>query len=93
VGVDVTDPADWKQASRIADLFDASTAMVPTDHTVPRLESVNVLLDVDGRLDAEFAAYRGHFVLLRPDHVVAAAWYPTETDRILPAVTAWTPEL
>jgi 3-(3-hydroxy-phenyl)propionate hydroxylase len=91
VGVDVTDPADWTQASRVADLFDAAIALVPTDHTVPRLDTVNVLLDVDGRLDAEFARYRGHFVLLRPDHVVAAAWNPTETDRVLTAVTAWTP--
>lgn len=34
------------------------------------------LVDVDGRLDAEFAPYRGQIVLVRPDHFVAAAWEP-----------------
>lgn len=47
------------------------------------------LIDVDGRLAAEFEAYRGRFVLARPDHVVAAAWLPDEFDVVWRVIRTW----
>ncbi|MFD9945333.1 bifunctional 3-(3-hydroxy-phenyl)propionate/3-hydroxycinnamic acid hydroxylase [Nonomuraea sp. NPDC059023] len=37
------------------------------------------LVDVDGGLEAEFAAYHGRYVLLRPDRFVAASWAQDST--------------
>ncbi|MET8767241.1 bifunctional 3-(3-hydroxy-phenyl)propionate/3-hydroxycinnamic acid hydroxylase [Streptomyces sp. NPDC004658] len=63
--------------------------VLPASPAAPR-----VLVDVDGGLEAETAAYRGRYVLLRPDRFVAACWPPdappdlAETlalDRAVPA--------
>lgn len=90
VGVDLTDAGEWAAADAIASRLGATTACVPTTQTMPRLDR-RVLVDVDGRLDAEFEPYRGRFVLLRPDHFVAAAWYPDETASVADVVGTWTP--
>ena len=89
IGVDVTDTDEWAAVDPIAARLGATTACVPTSQTMPRLNR-RVLVDVDGRLDAEFEPYRGRFVLLRPDHFVAAAWYPDETASTADAVGTWT---
>lgn len=89
IGIDVTDGTAWADAERIAELLDARLAMVPTDQTLPRLPGRRVLLDIDSRLDAEFAAFRGTFALIRPDHVVAASWLPEDHRLVLGAVRGW----
>ena len=49
----------------------------------------SVLVDVDGRLIEEFTDLGGRFVLLRPDHVIAAAWLPETTTSVLAKVCSW----
>lgn len=53
-------------------------ARIAMDDRMPS-GSGRLLVDVDGRLDAEFGAYRGRWVLVRPDHFVAASWAPGDT--------------
>jgi 3-(3-hydroxy-phenyl)propionate hydroxylase len=89
IGVDITDADCWAEAEATARLVGATTAGVPTRQNLPRLPR-RVLVDVDGGLDREFRPYRGRFVLLRPDHFIAAAWYPDQTSHIHDIVTAWT---
>ena len=63
---------------------------VPLTEVFPRTSSADsALVDVDGRLTAEFEPYRGRFVLIRPDHVVAAAWLPNELDAVLAVIRDW----
>jgi 3-(3-hydroxy-phenyl)propionate hydroxylase len=70
------------------------TALVSVDERLPR-DGADCLVDVDGRLDAEFADYRDQIVLVRPDHFVAAAWHPRQVPSLtglqiaaaLPALT------
>ncbi|MET0450985.1 MAG: FAD-dependent monooxygenase [Mycobacterium sp.] len=89
IGVDIIDEHCWNDVEVIAGMLDATTAGVPTRRTLPRLGR-RMLIDVDGGLEREFAPYRGRFVLLRPDHFVAAAWYPDQTADIANIVTTWT---
>ena len=90
LGIDVVDEHAWAAADAIAALFDATTACVPTDETLPRLHR-RILIDVDGGLIRECDSYRGRFVLLRPDHVVAAAWYPDECPHLHTVLRQWAP--
>ena len=63
---------------------------VPLREIFPRSSSAgSALVDVDGRLTAEFEPYRGRYVLVRPDHVVAAAWLPDELDSALSVIREW----
>ncbi|WP_411720516.1 FAD-dependent monooxygenase [Mycetocola sp.] len=63
---------------------------VPLTEIFPRTSSADsALIDVDGRLTAEFEPYRGRYVLVRPDHVVAAAWLPDELNIALFAIRKW----
>ncbi|MCC2033248.1 FAD-dependent oxidoreductase [Microbacterium allomyrinae] len=48
--------------------------------------SAEVAIDLDGRLYAELAGERGHFVLVRPDRFVAARWSPADSDAAVAAV-------
>ncbi|KJF24617.1 MULTISPECIES: FAD-dependent monooxygenase [unclassified Rhodococcus (in: high G+C Gram-positive bacteria)] len=89
IGVDVVDAGEWADASDVATLFDSTAACVPVDEVLPRL-SQRVLIDVDGGLNREFDCYRGRFVLLRPDHFVAAAWYPHDTAQVADVLRTWT---
>ena len=91
VGVDVTSEEDWANVSVVATLFDATAACVPVDEILPRLQQ-RVLIDVDGGLNREFDCYRGRFVLLRPDHFVAAAWYPQDTAQVTDVLRTWAPD-
>lgn len=47
------------------------------------------LLDVDGSLLREFTPWRGRRVLVRPDHVVAAAWEPVDDATVVTEITTW----
>ncbi|WP_220700495.1 FAD-dependent monooxygenase [Mycetocola zhadangensis] len=63
---------------------------VPLTEIFPRASSADgALVDVDGRLFAEFEPYRGRYVLVRPDHVVAAAWLPIELDVVFAIIREW----
>ncbi|WP_255183029.1 MULTISPECIES: FAD-dependent monooxygenase [unclassified Rhodococcus (in: high G+C Gram-positive bacteria)] len=88
VGVDVHDTAEWAHARDIGRGLHAVEVAVPTDRTVPRIDGINVLLDVDGGLDDEMRTYTGRFVLIRPDRFVAAAWHPHDGDDVRAAVRA-----
>jgi 3-(3-hydroxy-phenyl)propionate hydroxylase len=89
VGVDLADEDCWHDAEQIGAMLDAVSAGVPTGQTLPRLGR-RMLVDVDGGLAREFGPYRGRFVLLRPDHFIAAAWYPDETPDVAGLVADWT---
>ncbi len=39
-------------------------------------------VDVDGSLERELAHLHGRFVLVRPDHFIAATWVPADTRRV-----------
>lgn len=72
VGVDAAALAD---AEALVPGLAPATAQVAVDDTLPPGPG-RILVDVDGRLDAELAAYHGRVVLIRPDHFVAATWAP-----------------
>lgn len=89
IGVGIADE-DWPRADPVAELFGATIASVPTDDTLPRIDH-RILVGTDAGLLREFGPYRGRFVLLRPDHFVAATWYPDESSDIYQALAQWTP--
>lgn len=47
------------------------------------------MVDVDGGISAEFWRHSGRFLLIRPDHIVAAAWRPGDTAPVAAAVRGW----
>lgn len=89
LGVDVTDEKHWAAAELATAALAATSACVPTSEYLPHLNR-RVLIDVDGALMCEFQDYRGCFVLLRPDHFVAAAWPPEATSHVGAVVKSWT---
>jgi 3-(3-hydroxy-phenyl)propionate hydroxylase len=91
LGVGVA-PAGWRDAARLADALQAAAVHICTDDTLPDAvpEGVSVLVDVDGMINADFGPLRGHFLLIRPDHVVAAAWRPGGAAAVASAVARWT---
>ncbi len=62
-----------ESARRAVAALDPAVACIAVDDRLPS-GAVRALVDVDGRLDQEFAAYRGRLLLIRPDHFVAASW-------------------
>ena len=65
-GWDVVLAAGLPVRSRVDVLLDDRSAQEHPDRVV--------ITDADGRLDAVFAGLRGHFVLVRPDRMVAAVF-------------------
>ncbi len=89
VGVGV-ESAAWDAVTPVADLLEAVLISVPLDDTIVVVdERVHVAIDLDTRLYQEFDLARGSFVVLRPDHFVAAVWSPQEMDRAHDAVRRW----
>ncbi|MFI1389117.1 bifunctional 3-(3-hydroxy-phenyl)propionate/3-hydroxycinnamic acid hydroxylase [Streptomyces griseoaurantiacus] len=81
VGVDT---ACYPTESQAVAPLSPRLAHVAVDERMPRhTGDLTVLVDVDGSLDAEFAKYHGHLVLIRPDRFIAAAWRPGHTP-VLP---------
>jgi 3-(3-hydroxy-phenyl)propionate hydroxylase len=76
LGVGVTTPELAAAAEQFGSLA-PFPARVAVGNRLPA-GSGQLLVDVDGHLDREFAAYRGRIVLLRPDRFVAASWLPGE---------------
>ena len=87
-------PADDRlaHAAAVAGPLTPTTAMVAVDNRLPT-GTGRALVDVDGALDAEFSAYRGHLVLLRPDRFVAAAWPPGAPPHLITELATTAPAL
>lgn len=76
----------------IAEVFPfrrASETTPPGSTSEPDTAASTSLIDVDTKLIAEFVGFRNRYVLLRPDHVVAAVWAPEETAAVLTHVRSW----
>ena len=82
--------SSWAATERLATALAATTVEIGQHDHLPRTTH-RLVLDVDGGLGREFAAYRGSFVLLRPDHVVAASWLPADSAEFVDRVLAWAP--
>jgi 3-(3-hydroxy-phenyl)propionate hydroxylase len=89
LGVETAE-TDWLATRQIVHSVDACEVQVAVQEQMPR-SGRRVLIDVDGSLVREFATYTGRFVLVRPDRVIAAVWYPNETTDIASHVLSWTP--
>jgi 3-(3-hydroxy-phenyl)propionate hydroxylase len=90
-GVGVT-AADWTGAREIAMRLHAARVHLCADDMLPDAvpEGVAVAADVDGGVNAAFGCYHGHFLLVRPDHVIAAVWEPGGEAPVAAAVAGWT---
>lgn len=91
LGVGVTE-SGWREAAGVAATLGAATAHICADDTLPDAapDGVPVIADVDGAINTGFGPCRGRFLLVRPDHVTAAAWRPGEEPGIASAIAAWT---
>lgn len=89
IGVDIVDPVDWAAVQPVMSMLESTSVCVPVAETYPRLDRPAVI-DVDGALLAEFDDLAGRFVLVRPDHFVAAVWFPDETDSVVREIASWT---
>ncbi|MTD55259.1 bifunctional 3-(3-hydroxy-phenyl)propionate/3-hydroxycinnamic acid hydroxylase [Amycolatopsis pithecellobii] len=85
-------PADRIAATTAIRSLPVSVAQVAVDDRLPSAPG-QILVDVDGQLDAEFAPYRGHLVLVRPDRFVAAAWRPDAQPDLVTALSLAAPAL
>ncbi|MFI6569932.1 bifunctional 3-(3-hydroxy-phenyl)propionate/3-hydroxycinnamic acid hydroxylase [Nocardia fluminea] len=88
IGVDVDD-TDWAAVRSLVDRIGATTALLALGEYLPRTGR-RVLIDVDGSAAREFESFPHHFVLIRPDRVVAATWRPHRTAEVATAISAWT---
>ncbi len=84
--------AEWREAVGLANALRGASLHVCVDDVLPDAvpDGVRALVDVDGMVNAEFGPLRGHFLLVRPDHVVAAAWRPGGAAAVTAAVAEWT---
>jgi 3-(3-hydroxy-phenyl)propionate hydroxylase len=101
IGVTVDDPG-WEQVDKalaelgelggtgINALFGTRIALTLDDRSPRPTKDRTSIADVDGALGAHLSPVRGHFLLLRPDRVVAAAFRPVGTADAARALTAYT---
>jgi 3-(3-hydroxy-phenyl)propionate hydroxylase len=90
VGIGVPSAA-WEDAEAVVAMAAAAAVHVCGRDTLPDASPswVRVLVDVDGRLADEFGPHDGRFLLVRPDHVVAATWTAGGARRVCAAVSGW----
>ncbi|MFJ5107518.1 MULTISPECIES: FAD-dependent monooxygenase [unclassified Glutamicibacter] len=82
-GADVT-VEDWEQVKELARVFGASRWYIPFGDVQPRdAQTDGLLIDLDGSLYREFERFGGKFVLVRPDHFIAAVFSPEQTTDLL----------
>jgi 3-(3-hydroxy-phenyl)propionate hydroxylase len=62
------------------------------DVSPPLVASRSSIADYDGRLQTVFGGSRGHFLLVRPDRVIAAEFAPSQTAAVAAAVARWQPD-
>ncbi|WP_200304737.1 bifunctional 3-(3-hydroxy-phenyl)propionate/3-hydroxycinnamic acid hydroxylase [Streptomyces adelaidensis] len=81
LGVGLTD-ADWDAAAR-AGLPAGTRVDVVLDDRSPRVRPGRTgVADADGRLQPLFGRHTGRFVLVRPDRLIAAVFWPDQSDRV-----------
>jgi 3-(3-hydroxy-phenyl)propionate hydroxylase len=90
VGVDTDDPA-WAVAlaTPLVDLHPRLVCVGLDDVSPPLIPGRRAISDYDGRLQSVFAFSRGHFLLIRPDRVIAAEFAPGQTADVAAAVAKW----
>jgi len=90
IGVDAVQLAS--EAEYIAELRPALVQVAAAGCTPgPSPDGVTAIEDIDGRLDADLAAYQRSCVLLRPDRFIAASWAPGEVPELTSALCLATP--
>lgn len=89
IGVGV-DSADWSEVARVRELTRACALQVPVGDHLPAIgHGVTVVIDLDGGLRREFGDAAGRFLLVRPDRLIAAAWHPSESERVVRDIEPW----
>jgi 3-(3-hydroxy-phenyl)propionate hydroxylase len=90
VGVD-TDEAAWAGtlATALVDLCPRLVSVGLDDVSPPLVPGRSSVSDYDGRLQLVFGPSRGHFLLIRPDRVIAAEFAASETAGVAAAVANW----
>lgn len=88
LAVDLPDDA-WTGLEPMLAALQATDVLVVTREELPHT-SRRALIDVDSCLVEEFTPHAGRFVLLRPDHFVAASWTPEQSERIVKEILQWT---
>lgn len=93
LGVGVTGTG-WEEAAEIIKLVSATAVHVCPGDMLPGCVPgwTTVVVDVDGGISGEFGKYYGQFLLIRPDHVIAAAWSPGTAATVASAVQGWVQE-
>lgn len=80
IGVHVA-ATDWDAVAGLLDALKARALHVPDPDHIPRpAHGIRIIVDLDGGLDATFEKADGKFLLIRPDRIVAASWYPKHSD-------------
>ena len=91
VGVAVGSPAwDAVGSSGLLPHIDKCVEVLLDDRSPKTSDLYDSVGDVDGELEAMLEPLRGHFLLIRPDRVVAAAFLPSSAPEV---VTAFEPYL
>ncbi|WP_206789674.1 bifunctional 3-(3-hydroxy-phenyl)propionate/3-hydroxycinnamic acid hydroxylase [Amycolatopsis sp. MtRt-6] len=89
IGVDVP-AAGWSDAESVCAMTGARRLHVVVGQTLPTaMANARVLVDVDGGLVREFEPYRGRFLLIRPDRLIAASWTPGDGDDVRAWLGQW----
>lgn len=89
IGVGVP-AAAWIDAESVCAMTGARRLHVVVDQTLPNaIANARVLVDVDGGLVREFEPYRGIFLLMRPDRLIAASWTPGDGDDVRAWLGQW----
>jgi 3-(3-hydroxy-phenyl)propionate hydroxylase len=93
LGVDVDDVAWSTVDERAAGRQRTRVAVVLDDRRPTERADRLAVADADGTLQQQFTALRGHFVLVRPDRVVAAVFRPETATAVLDALhRRWAPD-
>jgi 3-(3-hydroxy-phenyl)propionate hydroxylase len=86
----VDDPA-WAQAGPAHPSGGVRVDVMLNDRAPRTRDGRLAVADADGRLDALFAGLAGHFLLLRPDRIVAAAFRPADAERVAAQLRRYQP--
>jgi 3-(3-hydroxy-phenyl)propionate hydroxylase len=90
LGINVDDPA-WAQAGPAHPPGGVRVDVMLNDRAPRTRDGRLAVADADGRLDALFAGLAGHFLLLRPDRIVAAAFRPADAERVAAQLRRYQP--
>ncbi len=90
LGVD-TDQAAWAVAlaSPLVNLRPRAVSVGLDDVSPQLVPGRSSIADYDGRLQTVFGSSRGHFLLVRPDRVIAAEFAASQTAAVAAVVATW----